>query len=331
MRKLIPVATLVVGLVLGWFAAGAMKGGVATPPVPSDWIGRVGDDYVSEAGFVEEMKRRGGMMPGQYHDVAQRRALLDDMLYQRALARAATEEGIADRPEVQRARDQILVGQYLQQKLRAEQEKITVSDADVRAYHEAHAAQFELPARRRVAIIRIPVAPEAEAAAWQHAEERAAEALKKARSLDITVPHFGAVAREYSEDQASRYRGGVIGWIADGQRERYRHDPAVLDAAYALDSAGAYAAPVRGRDGVYLVRLVELQPKRSRAFDELASGIRQLLVRERQEKAGTAFRSELLKRYGAEVREQALAQLAPLSAPADSQVQEPPAMPVDEG
>jgi len=331
MHKMVPVATLVLGLVVGWGGAYLLQDRPVAEPVPSDWIGRVGDDFVGEAFFIEEMRRRGGTVAGQYQEVAQRRALLDDLLYQRALARAATEAGIADRPEVRRALDQILVGQYLQQQLRAEQKKLVVSDDEVRAYHAANSAQFELPARRRVAMVRIAVMPDAEEPHWERAVVRAEEALKKARSLDLTVPHFGAVAREYSEDQASRYRGGVIGWIADGQRDRYRHDPALLDAAYALETAGAYSAPIRGRDGVYLVRLVELQPKRSRDFDELSAGIRQLLTSQRQEQAEKAFRSALLERYGVEVREQALAQIAPLSGPANQQVQEPPAMPVDEG
>jgi parvulin-like peptidyl-prolyl isomerase len=331
MRKMIPLLTLVVGLLLGWFGAGVFRGDAARAEVPADWLARIGDDYVSEAVFIDEMRRRGGTMPGQYQEVAQRRALLDDLLYQRALAQAALAAGIADRPEVRRARDQILIGQYLQVQLRSAQDKITVSDAEVRKYHASHAAQFELPARRRVAMVRIAVAPDADAAQWASAQARATEALQKARALDITVPHFGAVAREYSEDQASRYRGGVIGWIADGQADRYRHDRAVLDAAYALETAGAFSAPIKGKDGVYLVRLVELEPKRSRDFDELAPGIRQLLTRERQEEAEKDFRAALLQRYGVEVREQALAQIAPLSAPADSQLQEPPAMPADEG
>lgn len=327
--------TIAALLLLAGFAAGVSTAALwprwTTVQAPDDWVARIGDSYLTRAEFIEEMRLRGGNMPGQYQDREQKRALLDTLLYQRALVQAAREEGLDEEPAVRRSRDQILANQYLQQTLRRKQSAVTVSAEDVRRFHEANAEQYALPARRRVAMLQIPVAANAGDEAWQRARALAEEAIEKTRGMNGAVPHFGAVAREYSHDSASRYRGGVIGWIAEGQAERYRYDPVLLEAAYAMTEPGEISDVLVGADGIYVARLVELESSRVRSLDELSAGIHQRLLRERVAQAEDAYRAELLARFKVEVREAALDAIDPLAPPAAPARREPPAMPSDEG
>lgn len=317
---------LVVGAALGYGVAQWHQDAPEPGAGPDDWVARVDGEYISEARFVDEMRQRGGLLPGQFQDVEQRRELLDALVYQQALVAAARNAGIDRLPEVERTLDQVLANQVLQRQLRERQQGIEVPEAAVRAFYDANADDYAVPARRRVAMIRIPVPDATDSAAWDAALAEADSARKAASAL-ADVRHFGAVAREYSADQASRYRGGVIGWLSASQRERYDYDPALLEAAFGLQEAGEMSAPVRGSDAVYLVRLVDLQPAQARAYEDLADGIRQRLLQQRLTEAETAFRSELLARHEVTVNDAALAAIAPLSTPAPAQPPQPPSLP----
>lgn len=324
---------LLVGLGIG---AAAMHlhgraGADVTASTPADWVARIGDDYITAAQFEAEMQRRGGSQPGLFQDEAQKRALLDDMLLQRALVAAARAGGMGDKPETRDAIEQLLVSQYLQDTLRAKQQRVVVSAEEVKAYFDEHADSYTVPPRRRVAMIRVAVAPDAPEPAWEAAEKRAGQALDQARKLGSGTPHFGVVAREFSEDASSRYRGGVIGWLTDGRRSSYRYDAAVLDAAFELGTAGEFSGVLRGKDGVYIARLVETQPEQKRAFEQLSAGLEQRLMQERLGVLDKEFREATLAAAAIEVRESRLAAIAPPGPPASHEPPAPPAMPTDNG
>jgi hypothetical protein len=330
MNRVIASMLVLGGFALGWGAA-TLWPTAGGPAEPGAWVARIDGEYISVDDFLDEMRRRGGGIPGQYRDLEQKQALLDTLLYQRALVHAAAGEGMLDDPDVRRSREQILINHYLQQTLRRKQQTLAVSPEEVRAFHAAQGGQYTIPSRRRVAMIHIPVPEGADEAVWQRARDLAAEALDKAQTQNGAVPHFGTIAREYSHDNASRYRGGVIGWIAEGQAERYRYDRVFLDAAYALTEPGEFSAVLDGADGVYLARLVELEAARERGLDELSAGIQQRLLREKLADSEQAFRDALMRRFAIEVREDALDAIDPMSPPAVLDRPQPPAMPRDEG
>lgn len=331
MKPVVLAVAVLAAAGLGWLG-GRMSAPVAAPAaVPDGWIARIGGEYITEAMFVEEMQRRGGTQPGQFQSEEQRRALLDDLVYRRALVDAAHRNGLDAQPAVRRSLEQILANQYLQGTLRKSQQDIAIAPDEVRAEYDRRADSYTVPARRRLAMIRLGVAKGAEEGVWTQAETLMAQARTKALKLATDVAHFGVLAREYSDDRATRYRGGVIGWIAEDRADRYTWDAAALDAGLALQQAGDISNVVRGADGVYLLRLVEAEPARARDFDDLAAGIRQGLLQQKLTQAEHDFRVDLVKKADVEVREAALAAIAPVGPAAATTPQQPPAMPVQEG
>src|SRR5690606_27425772 len=145
-RALVPALTLVAGVAIGY---GAARLGTAPPPqadAREDWVARVAGEYISKDRFVDEMRQRGGLGPGQYQQPEQRRALLDALVYQQALVAAARNAGIDRLPEVERTLDQVLANQVLQRQLRDRQQAIEVPEAAVRAFYEANVADYTVPA-----------------------------------------------------------------------------------------------------------------------------------------------------------------------------------------
>ena len=326
------VGAFVIGGAVGWGVARLGQGNDVAQDMPSRWVARIDNNYISESAFIEEMRRRGGERPGQFQELEQKRQLLDDLVYRAALVKAAGNTGLTDQPELRRALDQLVANRYLQDTLRQTQRDLSVNDEDVRGYYDAHADEYTVPARKRVAMLKISVAADAGELAWKQATTRMDEARSKAVKLDAGVPHFGTLAPEVSDDAASRHRGGVIGWIAEGRTDRYSHDRAVIEATRELETPGALSQVLRGQDGIYLVRLVESEPRQSRGFEQLAAGIRQRLMQQRLAESEQAFRKRLMREVGVEVRESVLAAIPPLSPAGQTiAVPQPPAMPKDQG
>ncbi len=328
----------ILGAVLIAFVAGggvgwtlAPRGAVSADAAPPRWVARIDDRYISADDFIEEMRHHGGERPGQYQTLEQKRKLLDDLVLRAALVKAAENAGLLGQPELRRSVAQVISNRYLQDTLRQTQRSLQVTDEDVRKYYEAHADEYTVPARKRVAMLKIAVAADAGEPAWKAAMERMQKARVQATKLDMTVPHFGPLAREVSDDAASRYRGGVIGWIAEGRSDRYSYDPVVIEAARKLDEPGSLSEVLRGADGVYLVRLVDGEPRQARGLDLLANGIRQRLLQDRLAESERQFREKLIHEVGVEVRESVLASITPLAPPAGDPSPQPPAMPKDQG
>ena len=326
------LVAFIVGGAAGWGVARLEQGSDAAE-VPSRWVARIDDNYIGESAFIEEMRRHGGERPGQFQELEQKRQLLDDLVYRAALVEAAERAGLTEQPDMRRAVEQIIANRYLQDTLRQSQRELSVRDDEVRAYYDSNADDYSVPARKRVAMLKITVAPDAGEPAWNEAVARMSKAREAAIKLDAGVPHFGALAREVSDDAASRYRGGVIGWIAEGRSDRYSHDRAVIEATRALEQPGGFSDVLRGQDGVYLVRLVESEPRQSRSFDQLSAGIRQQLMQQHLAESEKQFRQRLMREVGVEVRESVLAAIPPLGPPGQMPAQppQPPAMPKDQG
>ena len=318
---------LLIGLVLGYLAA-AWFGSSEREAIPSDWIARGGGEVVTQTQFEFEMRQRAGGRPGQFHTLEQKQALLDELMYRRALVARAREGGFDQLPEVRRSLEQILINQVLQRDLRPRQEASDIGDDEIAAFHAEYADEYTIPARRRVAMLFLALGENAGEDYRAEVMARIENLREQALALPANVRDFGVLARDHSEHQASRFRGGVLGWIGDDDPARYSHPRVVVETAQQLAEAGEISAPVFDERGVYLVRLVDNEPARVRSLEELADGIRQRLLRDRFIAVERAFRQEVLDAAGFEIRSGALENIEPPGPPArGNQERRPPAMP----
>lgn len=122
---------------------------------------------------------------------------------------------------------------------------VTVTDAEIRQYYEAHKSELERPGRAVVSVVTIPRTVSAADSAAVRARIAALreEILKGAK--------FEDVARRESADSVSGANGGSLG---SGGRGRFV-DP-FEKAAYAL-TPGQLSDPVETQFGVHLIRVDE--------------------------------------------------------------------------
>lgn len=291
------------------------------PPVV---LARVGDETITVEEFRAEMARRGGRVPGQFSTVEQRQALLDEMVQQKVALQQARKEGLDRDPEYRATIERMLTTQYLRAHLDPQLDKIEVTPEEVAAFYEAHREEFLTPARLRAAWIFLAVSAKADAAQVEKTRRRLVEARGEAAALPADVRNFGELAKRISEDPSTRYVGGELGWIYEGQAESYRWGPELVHAAFALPAPGALSEVLRHEKGWYLLKLVEREDAKPAPLEKLAAGIRSRIQKERREAVRAGFYAQLLAGTPVTVDAARLAAIAPL-APADSPA--PPTLP----
>ena len=258
------------------------------------------DELVQRALIAQETQRRGvEPTPGQL-DAEEKR--LVEFCGNDARYAAYVEQNGFDR---QGYRDHVLRpaanGKALAAALTRD---LDATDEEVRAYHEAHAADadFQQPervagehilinARRGVLAARLEQSeglhldtPAMDAALAR--ETAAARTRAEAVRQQAAAPgaDFAALARRFSEDNGSREAGGSLGSFARGVH------PAALDDAFFALKPGEISPVVATEYGFHVLRITARFPAGPKTLAESAPEIRRLL---RQEKSARRLREWL--------------------------------------
>jgi peptidyl-prolyl cis-trans isomerase C len=191
------------------------------------------------------------------------------------LAAAAKRAGLPARFEVAEVQRRALARAWLDRAGETVGPASAITDADVKSYYDAHAATYERPAR--VQVWRILVKTEA----------RARELLAKVKA-GVAVADWVTIAREESVDEATKLRGGNLGFIDEkgiSDDAPVSADPAVVAAVMGVADGAIVVdvVPERGHFGIVWRR--SSLPAVHRSLDEVAPQIRGVLWRERRDRA----------------------------------------------
>jgi peptidyl-prolyl cis-trans isomerase C len=149
-----------------------------------------------------------------------------------------------------------------------------IADADVTKYFEDNRARFEAP--ERVNLWRILCKTREEA-----------ESVQSEAKRDLTIPKWNDLARDHSIDQATKFRGGNLGFIAsDGTSNQagVKVDPVLFHAASSVKD-GELAGPIAEAGAFAVVWRRTTVPATKRTLDEVSQQIRTSIFRERTEAA----------------------------------------------
>jgi len=303
MRRIRLVLVLSIGLV----TLAAQPAGAGGPRGPDDStvLATVGKEKISVGSFRHEMALRGGRVPGQFSTLEQRRALLDEMIRFKTRVARARAAGYDRDPDVIAIFERAMVDAYRRNRP-VSREALVVTDEDVAAYYSQHRSDYDRPARSLGAIVFFAARPHATPEKKKELEARVRQALEEARELGPEIRDFGPVARTYSEDRASRYTGGVIGWLVNHPGRRSRWEKPVVDAIFALKEPGQIGDIVQTDRGYYLVRLVDREQSSPRPLDEVADGIRHHLMSMKNRAAEEALDAEVRKGLDIKINEEIL-------------------------
>lgn len=151
-----------------------------------------------------------------------------------------------------------------------------VDDEAVRAYYEAHKAEYERVRARHILIRTQGSSAPMKAGAKDLSD---AEALAKAREIIQRVKageDFAKIAAVESDDPGTAIHGGDVGWFFHGQML-----PSIEEAAYKLN-LGEVSEPFQSEFGYNLVQVTAREPK---SIEEMRPAIEKLLPPELTKKA----------------------------------------------
>ncbi len=174
----------------------------------------------------------------------ERMNLQDDAQFQRALQDGGlTEEGLRDR-----LRQNILVQEVMGREVHP---RLRVDEDEIRRYYREHAADFTNPEGVRLQdVVVLEEGRDADAVAATAREVHAA--LAGGKAAEEVVKEHGAATQLVD-----------LGWVNAGDL-----DAELEKAAWGLQPGGV-TAPVRGRGGLHVVKLLERRAAAVRSFDEV--------------------------------------------------------------
>ncbi len=272
-------------------------------------LARVGGEAITESDFVAAFR----MMPQQEQMQilmlkGGKEEFIKRMAESKLLAMKAKAMGL-DKTEafartLERTKDDLLAREYLSKEADALQKQLQLTDADVKAYYDAHLDKFKQP--DLVSVRHILVAVKQDPQAKEGLTD--AEALKRIAKLQADLKKkgttFADLAKKFSDDPGSKDSGGLYEDV-----DPSNWDPAFAKAAES-QPIGKVGAPVKTRYGYHLIKVEGRKAARTIPFEEAKAEAQQQALREKQGQVWEQLMDRLKKEIPFE-----LASPAPSDAP----------------
>lgn len=166
-------------------------------------------------------------------------------------------------------------------------ERVKLSDADLQAYYTEHKAEFTQEEQVRARHILVMIND-------QRNEAQARQRIEQAQAQLAAGKDFAAVAREFSDDTASKAAGGDLGYFGRGAMvEEFSN------AAFGAQ-AGQRVGPVKTQYGFHVIEVTDKKPGGERPFEQARPQIQALLSAERVQSLAETRAKEVATRVAKE-------------------------------
>jgi peptidyl-prolyl cis-trans isomerase C len=241
-------------------------------------VARVGDRAVTAGELEDRLAAVPRFQLAAFGRTAEeiRRAFLNDVIVPEVLlARGAEERKLLADPLVEHQVERALSGATLRVERGKGGRAADVTMDEVRAYYDAHRAQYDAPERLQI---------------WRilcRSRDEALAVLDAARK-DGTPAKFNALAREHSADKATAMRGGNLGLLnPDGASNEagLRVDPAIVKAAKGVKDGELVATPIAEGANFAVIWRRGSVPPLAHTIEEVKDQIRDVLFKQKSEQA----------------------------------------------
>jgi parvulin-like peptidyl-prolyl isomerase len=230
----------------------------------------VGFFTASDAVILENLQRAARKEPLDAARVDGELSLLQAQFGdEKIFLREADANGLSLASLRERIADQLRSLQWLEKRIRSEP---AATDRECRNFYETHRALFAQPVRFRASHVFLAAPPET-APEIVESKREMIDALAGRLALGETLPQLAA---EASEDEATKARGGDLGFFSS-----WRMPPEFLTEIEKL-AVGRKSSPFRSHLGFHIVEVAEIRPARMLGFDEVRKEILLVLANQRR-------------------------------------------------
>jgi peptidyl-prolyl cis-trans isomerase SurA len=169
--------------------------------------------------------------------------------------------------------------------------KVNISDEDVRSYYNRHykAGGANIQVRASHIFLTIPEGADAGVIADKQALGR--KLAERAASED-----FAKLAREYSDDAATRAEGGDLGYFGKDMLPK-----AIEDLVFSMQP-GEIRGPVRADRGFHVIKLIDRKSTEAKPLAEVEDDIRMQLRQKEMDRQTKSYLADLRKRSLVDIR-----------------------------
>jgi parvulin-like peptidyl-prolyl isomerase len=242
----------------------------------------VAGTVISAEAFRGELQRQFRHVTEKDLTTQQKLAALETLVRNESVYAKAKTGGFDQRPEIQARIKSLIIGQFKEQQSRLKSAPVT--EQEIEASYRANGNRYAQPETIRAALIFMSVPETATEERKAELREQAEAVSREARTADERA--FAQLAVHHSEDQASRYRGGDIGWLTRGAAQV---EPSVTEALFLLRQPDEFAPLIQTARGFYIAKLLEKREAARRPLAEVREAIRYQLSRQKAEQAELDF------------------------------------------
>lgn len=274
-----------------------------TPEQEGLVLAKVGDKTITLGEYVAALEHMDQFDRLRYQSPERRKELLDEMINVMLLAQEAIAKGYDKDPIAQQELRAILRDAMLASARKGAPSPNEIPDEEVKAYFDAHKADYRDPERRRLSIIVV------------RDEATAKDVLASAQKA-TSATQWGEIVRAKSIDAQAKANvpvdlAGDFGMVSppgDPRGDNPKVPEAVRVGAFEIakigDVLGRY---VKAGDRFYIVRLTQKTDAHERTLQEAERTIRVKLAQDKLRGREEALLAELRKQFPVQIDDAALA------------------------
>jgi parvulin-like peptidyl-prolyl isomerase len=274
-----------------------------TPEQQAKVLAKVGNKTITLGDFAASLENMDQFDRLRYQSAERRKELLNEMITVELLAQEAKAKGYDKDPLTEQEVRTILRDAMLAEARKSAPSPNDVTDADARAYYEAHKAEYKDPERRRLSIIVVK-------------DEAAAKDVLAEAEKGLTAAQWGELVRTKSIDPQAKANVpvdlagdmGIVSPPGDNRGDNTRVPDEVRAAVFEIAKPGdVLARPVNAKGKSYVVRLTQKIDPHDRPFEESERTIRIKLAQEKARAKEEELVEGLKKQYPVTIDEGVLA------------------------
>ena len=267
-----------------------------------------GEHKITADEVQHELSEQSPFIRSRYQSLDKKKELLDGIIRLDLLADEAKRAGFDQDPDVQREYKKAMVQHWMRQKFSDKEGMAGLTDADLRAYYDAHKDDYERPEKLRLQVIMYKFDAAGSDSAKVKAEATADQKALAPKLARQDVAAFADKARSRADDAVSKVRGGDIDFHTHDDLVKLYGD-AFANAADALKGPNELSPVIEGQGAVYLARIESRQPAFNRSFEQVKETLRSRLWNERRNQSFEDFVKKLRDQANVKIDDAELAKV----------------------
>lgn len=267
------------------------------------WLLRVESEVITEDDLELYLKERYDGLS----DEATRKLALDELAQRARYVAAALDAGLASDAVVKAEISRIFKNRYREESLFPEVKKLLgdpIPVEELRRIYEDDKALYQSNEKRQVAVLWL--SPGADPKRRALYEEKLREArswlIENEELMSEPEKGFGVLSVDHSEHAASRFKGGVLGWV-EKEEGIDKWDQTIGEIAFSLDAPGDVSEVLVRNEGIFLVRFMNQKTAVVRSFETVKGDLARVIKNRQREELEAKFKGDLIEKYPLEWRD----------------------------